>query len=414
MKGHVHKRGKPGSWAYVVELGTQPAQRCTECNKRFWLERKPLEKCPACAGELNSVEERRQKTQAGFRTQRDAQDAMDKVKVAIAENLYVAPSKTTLKEYLIDEWLPAIKTTVRPTTYASHNMLIEQHVVPRLGGVQLRRLNAPTINAHYAHLLEKGKVRGEGGLSPASVRRVHAVMHRALRDAVRWQRLPHNPADAADPPKASAEHNEREVWTREELHKFLKAVKEDTLYPVWLLLMTTGMRRGEALGLQWQDLDLEKRKLSVRRALVNVNGDVQVSEPKTKRGRRTLSLDPGTVQALKARRVAQKQERLAKGNLWQKSDYVFTDELGRTLDPTTVTKSFQEAVRSAKLKHIRLHDLRHTYATLALAGGMNARDLSARLGHSTVAITLDIYSHGIPSFEQEMAEQVAALIIPAT
>ena len=194
---------------------------------------------------------------------------------------------------------------------------MRNHLVPRLGSLQLRRLNAGTINAHYAHLLESGRLKGKGGLSTASVRRIHATLHRALRDAVRWQRLHHNPADAADPPKASAERSERPVWTKEQVKKFLKSVRGRDLYPLWLLYATTGMRRGEALGLQWPDIDLKAGSLSIRRSLVPVEGVPKESEPKTKRGRRTISLDPATVATLKAHKSAQAKLKMKHRKVWE-------------------------------------------------------------------------------------------------
>lgn len=420
MRGFIRKRGS--TWEYILELGKQPAQRCTQCNKRHWVDRTRLVVCPECDGELRDTEERRQKSQGGFRTRKEAQEALDKAKVAVAENRFVVMTNVTVRSFLLDEWLPTIKKTVRATTYASYEGHVRNHLVPRLGSIQLRRLNAATINAHYAYLSEEGNLRAKTkldggeiehtGLSGASVRRVHATLHRALHDAVRWQRLHHNPADAADPPRASAERTERQVWSRDELKRFLKSAQNDDLYPLWLLYSTTGMRRGEALGLQWADIDLAAGSLSIRRSLVPVHGIPTPCEPKTKRGRRTISLDPTTVAVLKSHRRAQKEREMRNRDVWEQGDWVFTNDRGVPLDGNAITKAFSDLAKKAKLPHIPLHSLRHTYATLALGGGMNARDLSARLGHSTVAFTLDIYSHAIPAVEEEAAAKVAALFVP--
>jgi len=411
MQGVVRKRGNPGSWEYIIELGRQPAQRCAECNKRHWVDRTRLEKCPSCGGSLTDVEERRQKSQGGFRTKKEAQQALDKAKVALAENRFVVPTNITLRSFLEDEWLPTIKKTVRPTTYSSYEGHVRNHLVPRLGSIQLRRLNAATINAHYAFLADQGNLKGEG-LSPASIRRVHATLHRALRDAVRWQRLYYNPADAADPPRASAERSELDVWSCDELKAFLANVRDDRLYPLWLLYSTTGLRRGEALGLQWGDLDLEARRLVVRRSLVPVDGVPQLSEPKTKHGRRTLPLDSATVSVLREHRLEQREQQMRNRKVWEDGDWVFTDERGRPLDGNLVTKKFTVLSARAGVRHIPLHSVRHTYASIALGNGMNVRDLSARLGHSTTAFTLDFYVHAIPAVEEEAAAAVAALIVP--
>ena len=249
------------------------------------------------------------RSRAALTHSKECQAALHKVLTAVEARTFVAPTRITLKAFLLCEWLPAIKGTLRPTTYASYTMLATQHIIPRLGGLQLQKLNAAGINALYAHLLEEGRVCGRGGLSPSSVRRVHAVLHRACRDAVRWGRLTVNPVDAADPPRASAEHAERlPVWTAEQLSASLAHVADDRLYALWRLLAMTGMRRGEALGLQWSCLDMEGGRLTIRRAWVPVNGVGQMSEPKTRRGRRTIALDPVTLEALRLHAARQAEE----------------------------------------------------------------------------------------------------------
>ncbi len=221
MRGHIRRRGEH-SFEYIVDIGTASAQRCQGCNKRFWLERKPWESCPACGGALQESEERRRAIKGGYATRKECQAALTKVLVAIEARSYATPSKITVRAFLLDEWLPTVKATLRPTTYASYTMLARQHVIPRLGALQLQNLSALAINALYAHLARDGRVRGGGALSASSVRRVHAVLHRACHDAVRWGRLTTNPVAAADPPKASAEHSDRlPVWSAAQLAAFL-------------------------------------------------------------------------------------------------------------------------------------------------------------------------------------------------
>ena len=291
-------------------------------------------------------------------------------------------------------------------------MLAQEHVIPRLGNLQLQNLNAAAINALYAYLAEEGRVRSKGGLSASSVRRVHAVLHRACRDAVRWGRLTVNPVDAADPPKASAEHTDRlPVWTSHQLSAFLAQVKGDRLFALWRLLAMTGMRRGEALGLQWPCLDMENSTLTIRRAWVPVNGVGQMSEPKTRRGRRTIALDPVTLQALKAHAACQADERSHRDVAWIEAGFVFTGTDGQPLQPWVVSKAFRDHRKAAMLPEIPLHGLRHTYATLALSSGINPRIVSARLGHATVALTLDVYSHVLPQADREAADRIADLLL---
>jgi integrase len=242
------------------------------------------------------------------------------------------------------------------------------------------------------------------------VRRVHAVLHRALRDAVRWGYLAVSPAAGADPPKASAEHAERPIWNREQLQAFLTSVKDDRLFAFWRLLSMTGCRRGEALGLGWEDVDIEAGTITIRRSLIAVNGELQLSDPKTKRGMRTIALDELTLEALKAHAARQADERDEWDEAWVNTGYVFTRENGEALHPYAISKLFRDLVKAAALPAIPLHSLRHTYATLALSSGVNPRIVSGRLGHSTVALTLDIYSHVLPQADAEAASQIAALL----
>jgi integrase len=412
MRGHIRRRGKT-SFEYIVDIGIASAQRCQDCGRRFWVERKPKQCCPKCGGgELAETEERRRAIKGGFATRKACQAALSKVLVAVEARTFVPPTSITLKVFLLTEWLPAVKGTLRPTTYASYTMLAQQHIIPRLGNLQLQRLAASAINALYAYLLEEGRVRGKGGLSPASVRRVHAVLHRACRDAVRWGRLTVNPVDAADPPKASAEHSDKlPVWTAEQLSAFLASVADDRLFALWRLLAMTGMRRGEALGLAWEDLDMEAGRLTIRRAWVPVNGVAQMSEPKTRRGRRTIALDPATQEALKAHAARQADERSDGEDAWVETGFVFTGTIGQPLQPWAVSKAFRDQAKVAMLPPIPLHGLRHSYATLALSSGVNPRIVSARLGHPTVALTLDVYSHVLPQADQEAAERIAELLV---
>jgi integrase len=175
----------------------------------------------------------------------------------------------------------------------------------------------------------------------------------------------------------------------------------------------TGMRRGEALGLRWQDVDLENGRLSVRRALIPTNRDVIVSEPKTAKGRRVIALDPGTVEVLKRQAARQLDEQREWDEGWVETGLVFTKESGEALDPESVSRYWRQAVKKALLPTIRLHDLRHTHATLALQAGIHPKVVSERLGHATISITLDTYSHAIPAMQEEAAALIAGLVFAA-
>ena len=409
MQGHVRKRGR-SSWEYIADIGTAAAQRCSGCGRRFWIERRPQEECPKCGGTLIETEERRRQTKSGFATRRQAQAAMSKLLVAVEEKSYVAPTKLSLREYLSKEWLPAIEATIRPSTFRGYKQHVECHICPHIGSVQLQKLCGSQINALYAKLALSGKKDGKSGLCPLTIRHVHACLHRALRDAVRWERITRSPADAADPPRVSGDGTrELKTWSAEQLKAFLAAARDDPLFALWHTLAMTGMRRGEALGLRWEDVDLENGRLSVRRALIPNGKTVVVSEPKTARGRRSVALDPETIEVLKAQAARQLDDR-ATSKTWTETGLVFTKQNGEAGHPEVVSRFFRAAVKAAKLPEIRLHDLRHTHATLALRAGIHPKVVSERLGHATIAITLDTYSHATPAMQEEAAVLIAELV----
>jgi integrase len=412
MRGSIRHRGdeRAGSWEYIVDVGMATAQRCQSCGRRFWVERKPKETCPKCGGELAETEERRRAVKAGFRTRKEAQAAMAKVMVAVEQQIYVAPARVTVREYLTKEWLPAVKATIRPSTYNSYVQHVDCHIVPYIGSIKLTKLTGAQANALYARLAETG-TDGRRALSPQTIHHVHACLHKACRDAVRWGQLSRNPLDAADPPRARGDGaKEMKTWTKEELRAFLEAIADERLHALWHTIAMTGMRRGEALGLRWGDVDFEAGRLAIRRALIPVGRDVVVSEPKTARGRRVIAIDPDTVEVLKAQAARQLDEQKLWGEGWTDSGYVFTAEDGQYLHPERVSRYWRQAIRRAMVPKIRLHDLRHTHATLALQAGVHPKVVSERLGHATVAMTLDIYSHAIPAMQEEAAALIAGLV----
>jgi integrase len=294
MRGHVRHRGEspPGSWEYIVDIGMAAAQRCSVCNRRFWIERRPKDACPTCGGALKETEERRRAIKGGFATRKECVAAMNKLLVAVEQHDYSAPSKATVREYLTKEWLPAVKATIRPSTYNSYVQHVECHIVPHIGSVKLQKLSGSQVNALYAKLADTGTKNGKKGLSPMTIHHVHSCLHKACKDAVRWGHISRNPLDAADPPRKKGDGTrEMQTWTKDQLKALLESVKGDRLSPLWHTIAMTGMRRGEALGLRWSDVDLENARLSVRRALVPTNRKVVVSEPKTAKGRRVIAID---------------------------------------------------------------------------------------------------------------------------
>ena len=318
----------------------------------------------------------------------------------LGDGSYAQPSKTTLAWFLNVEWLPAIEGTVRPLTYAQHTSTVRALIVPLLGHLRLQALTGGHLNTLYREL-------EQAGLSVGTRRRAHAVAHRALRDAVRWGKLVRNPADMANPPRA--ERSRAQAWTAKELGRFLEHVRGDRLFPLWRLAATTGMRRGELLGLTWRCLDLDGGRLSVEQQLVPTVGGCTFGPPKSVRSRRTIALDPEAVRVLAEHRKAQLLERDFAGPAYVDADLVFCDELGGSIHPQRLTAWFGEQRKAAGIPTGTLHTLRHTAATLALTEGVPVHIVAARLGDDPNTV-LSTYAHLLPQSDELAAERVAALL----
>jgi integrase len=295
---------------------------------------------------------------------------------------------------------PVDRGKVRGGTLANYELTVRRHISPRIGYVALRNLTSARVEALYAGLAVDGNSRG-GGLSPKSVHNVHQVLHRALRSAVRNDLIARNPAEGAHSlPSGRAEMR---TWTAEQVAVFLAAASSDRLSAMWRLAATTGMRRGELIGLRWADVDLDARFVSIQQQRVRQGAaGVVYGPPKTGRGRRRLPIGAATAEALRAHRAAQVVVGVD-GLVFHRGD-------GSGLDPDGVSGAFDRIARSAGLPRIRLHDLRHTAATLMLRAGVHPKVVQERLGHASIAMTLDLYSHAVPAMAAEAADMLEAIV----
>jgi integrase len=375
---------------------------------------------------------RRQAKRRGFRTKAEAQAAIDALRTSSRQGTYVAPARQTLGEYLRDDWLPAVQRRLAESTWESYERNVRHHIEPRIGQIQLSALDGSALNRLYGDLLTEGRLRGRQspGLKPRTVRYIHTILHAALKDAVRSLRLPMNPADQATPPSAKASKPpEMKIWSGPQLASFLRRLEDDRYRWPWLFLATTGCRRGEALGLRWQDVDFDRGLVAIRQELIPLTkpsgrGREGRIIPRTKSDRpRVIELDEATVSALPTWRAKQAQERLLVGDGYVRSDLVFCQADGRPSHPEAFSKTFDRRVRSLPfedLPTIRLHDypdvrdLRHTWATLALVAGIDVKIVSERLGHSSPLVTWQTYQHVIKGMQTDAAEKVAALIFGST
>jgi integrase len=351
---------------------------------------------------------KRQKWVGGFRTKRAAEAAMIEALGRVNAGQFVDPGRLTVGEFL-EHWLESVTPGLRASTAASYAMVLTKRVLPRVGSHRLASLTPGHLTAMYADLLAHGGRFGRP-LSPRSVRYSHTVVGRALADAVDWGLLPRNPARSAKPPRAVK--TEMLVWDVAQARQFLASVRDDRLYAMWLLMLTTGLRRGEIAGLRWSDVDLDAGVISVQSTRVSVDAKVVTVEPKTAKGRRPVALDEATVESLRAHRLGQLEERMQLGGAWLDSGFVFVREDGAPYHPERLLIMFRRATAEAGVPAIRLHDLRHTCATLALSAGVHPKVVQERLGHSSVNITLDTYSHVVKGLQHDAAEKVAALLSP--
>jgi integrase len=353
---------------------------------------------------------RRQKWHGGFPTRREAEAARVKLVHELNTGIYVEPSTTTLSDWVRQQWLPTIRNRVKPSTFDSYRRNLELHVLPHIGSRQLRQLTPMILNRLYSQLLADGNQKTAGGLSPKTVRYIHTIIHKALADAVDAGVVGVNAAGRAMPPRPRATVGyENRFWEPEELKTFLDQVRGDRLEAAWHLSAMTGMRRAEVLGIRWGDIDLDRALLSVRHALVSVGYEVIASTPKTHQAR-VIDIDSRTVEQLRAHRQRQQADRVEWSSDYDDQGFVFCKEDGTPIHPHSFSQAFERLITKTDLRRIRLHDLRHTHATIALKAGVPVKVISERLGHETPAFTLKQYAHVIPGMQAEAAQTVAALV----
>lgn len=363
---------------------------------------------------------RLQKLRSGFNSKGQAEDALRDLLSSLDRGGFVEARDLTVGDYLTKEWLPASgPPRVSYETWVNRRMYIRSYIAPRVGKLRLQQLGAAHLNRLYAALLREGRVRGEGGLSATSVRRVHSILRVALNDAVRWGLLSRNPVEAADPPPMravrAAWRASMTTWTAQELARFLRQVEGEDLFPLWLFAAMTGVRRSELLAVRWADLDLDTPAVVVRQTVLNGEAGPTIREQqKSETSARTIHLDRRTARVLETLKAKQARHRQQVGGVWQDHDLVFCREDGRWYHPDSISTAFRQAVARGEVPRIRLHDLRHTHATLLLQAGVHPKIVSERLGHSSVSFTLETYAHVLPGMQAEAAELLADFVLGET
>lgn len=344
-----------------------------------------------------TAEGRRRKTVYG-KTRSEVAKKLAKALSQREDGLFFDDEGLTVEGYL-ERWLKdSVKENVRSRTLSNYQMQVRRHIVPALGRIKLKNLTPAHVQGLYRQKLDTG-------LSSSSVRYIHAVLHRALKQALRWGLIPRNVTDAVDIPKLVRE--EVRALSPEEARQFLKAARGDRFEALYVLALSCGLRRGEILGLKWTDMDLgAKGTLRITRQLQRMRdgSGLQFTAPKSGKGR-AVRLPKRAVEALKAHRARQAEEKLKAGSLYEDGGLVFATEVGTPLEPSNIDRrSFKPLLEKARLPDIRFHDLRHTCATTLLKMGQHPKFVQDLLGHANIALTLDTYSHVLPGMGDGLAD----------
>ncbi len=377
MKGHIRKRGKK-SWAVVIDLGRDATGR------------------------------RKQKWHSVRGGRKDAERELARLLYAVNTGDYVEPSRILLREYL-DRWLrDYARHAVSPKTYERYHDIIENHINPALGNYKLSTLRPLHIQSFYTDAMTKGRKDGRGGLSAQTVLHFHRLLHRALGQAVKWQLLARNYADAVEAPRPR--RKEMRALDDAESALLLERLADSRLCVPVIIALTTGLRRGELLAIRWNDVDLDSATVTVNRSLEQTKDGVQFKTPKSERSRRVVALTSFAVEILQNHRKEQAEHRLKLGPIFQDNNMMFPREDGTVWPPDSFSTVFAAFIRRSGLPHVRFHDLRHSHATQLLKQGVHPKIVSERLGHSKIGITLDTYSHVMPGMQEEAAQKIDAAL----
>ena len=372
MAGQIISRGK-NVWLVRIYLGRD------ETGKRIYLNK--------------TIHGPRKAAQAWLNQRLTERDA----------GIAVKPAQQTLNEYL-DRWLEtAVKPKVRPKTWMGYRSLLHNHIRPALGARPLAKIKPLEVQQAFQDMIDRG-------LSARTIEYTRMVLRQAFKQAIQWRLLTFNPCDGVQIPRR--QRREMQALSPEQARRFLVVARGTRYGMLFELAITTGLRPSEYLALKWEDIDFERGTLSVVRSLDAMpGGGFRLEETKTRNSRRVVKLLPGVLRALLEHRQAQQRLREEAGERWNEQGFVFTNAEGGPLDGHNLSsRHLRRILKEAGLPQIRLYDLRHTAATLALSAGVPVKVVSEMLGHSSVALTLDVYSHVLPHMQEDAARRMAALL----
>lgn len=337
------------------------------------------------------------------KTQKEVAQKLKVTTTSIDTGTYIAPSKMTVGQWL-DIWTAEYLGGVKPRTVDSYKSTVKIHLKPGLGALKLESLNAHTIQSFYNGLGEEKN--GKEGVSPKTVKNIHGVLHKALQQAVANGYMRFNPADACILPKITKK--EIQPLNEDQIAAFLKAIKGHRYENLFIVTLFTGMREGEALGLLWDCVNLDKGTITVNKQLQKVRGSQgEYTLAPTKNGKgRSITVAPSIVKVLRNIKKTQLEHQFKYGEFWEDTGYVFTDELGHHLKHQTVYLDFKKIMEQIDSPNTRFHDLRHSYAVASIRSGDDIKTVQENLGHATAAFTLDVYGHVTERMKKESADRM--------
>ncbi|MBU8880617.1 site-specific integrase [Bacillus sp. FJAT-29790] len=369
--GYV-KKGN-ASWYYVAEVGINPV-----------------------------TGNRKRKKKSGFKTKREAELALAQIETEVSHGSYVEPSNMLYKDYLL-EWFKGKRNSIGEQTVVVYENILNSRIIPSLGHFSLSKINAMYIQKYINSLKEEG-------LASATVKKIFEVIRNSLAHAKDLDIIPKNVAEKIKLPKDPKK--EMEVWGEEEIKKFFEVAKNNRYFMAFYLAISTGMRQGEILGVCWKDIDFIDQSLCIKQTLKH-DGKGFLVGGKTKSSNRTVALTSETIVLLKRHRAMIAKEKLSKGGGYEDHDLVVCTEHGTPLNPANLRRTFRRLISQANIPEIKFHALRHTHATLLLSKGVNVKVISERLGHSNIKVTLDVYSHVLPTMQEEAVKQIDNLLSSA-
>ena len=369
MKGSIRSRGK-GTWELTIDLGK------------------------------GADGKRQRKFENVKGTKGEAQQKLRMLLTSLDQGMPLDSSKASLGEFL-EKWMrDYVATNTAPSTKDGYHYIVRCHLIPKIGGIPLKKLQPAHLQQYYSEALVSGRRDGKGGLSARTVQHHHRVLSEALSHAVKWGLIARNVAKSVDPPKPS--RAEISFLSPEDAERLLDVAEETQYYSLIFTALYSGLRRGELLGLRWCDVDLFMATISVTQSLQRLSGgEFSIREPKSARSRRLVPMPPSLSILLRKHKEQQITQQETLGAVVTESELVFCHPDGSPLDPSTVSHTFAKLARKAGLAGIRFHDLRHAHASLMLLTGADPKVISERLGHSSIAITMDIYAHILPGLQEE-------------